>query len=58
VADIAFESNGDLWIARQDVLFFYDCYEWNRNGTEHGLPSSVCREVKVTRTDPEPQVRR
>jgi ligand-binding sensor domain-containing protein len=49
VFDIAFESNGDLWIARQDGLFFYDGYEWKRYGTEHGLPSNVCRAVKVPR---------
>ncbi|MEO2016199.1 MAG: two-component regulator propeller domain-containing protein [Fuerstiella sp.] len=48
VKDIAFEANGDLWRGRQDGLFFFDGYEWKRFGVEHGLPSNVCRAVKVT----------
>ncbi|MCP4508317.1 MAG: hypothetical protein GY826_18240, partial [Fuerstiella sp.] len=48
VMDIAFESNGDLWIGRRDGLFFFDGYEWKRFGIEHGLPSNACRAVKVT----------
>ena len=48
VLDITFEANGDLWIGREDGLFFYDGYQWKRFGVEHGLPSNVCRAVKVT----------
>jgi hypothetical protein len=48
VHDITFETNGDLWIARKDGLFFYDGYGWRRYGIEHGLPSNVCYAVKVT----------
>lgn len=48
VLDIGFEKDGDLWIGRLDGLFFYDGYQWKRYGIEHGLPSNVCRAVKVT----------
>ncbi|MEO2028956.1 MAG: ATP-binding protein [Fuerstiella sp.] len=48
VHDITFETNGDLWIARTDGLFFYDGYAWKRFGIEHGLPSDACYAVKVT----------
>lgn len=46
--DIAFEADGDLWLARRDGLFFHDGYTWKRFGIENGLPSNICRAVKVT----------
>jgi hypothetical protein len=49
VFDIAFETNGTVWLATTDGLRRYDGYQWQRLDTNHNLPSSFIRSVCVSR---------
>lgn len=46
--DLAFETNGVVWIATSDGLRRYDGFHWTIFGTNHGLPSSFVRTVTMT----------
>ncbi len=48
VFDIAFETNGTVWLATTDGLRRYDGYQWQRFDTNDHLPSSFIRSVCVT----------
>jgi signal transduction histidine kinase len=49
VFDVAFETNGTVWLASSDGLRRFDGYTWQRFDTNSGLPSSFTRAVLVTR---------
>jgi signal transduction histidine kinase/CheY-like chemotaxis protein len=48
VFDIAFEPDGTVWLAAGDGLRRFDGYNWERFGTNAGLPSTFARAVCVT----------
>lgn len=43
------DSHGNLWVAVSNGLYFYDGYEWEKFGTESGLPTDFVRSVLVSR---------
>lgn len=49
VFDLAFAPDGSVWLAAGDGLRRYDGYQWQRYGTEAGLPSSFIRAVCFTK---------
>lgn len=49
IEDIAFEKNGDCWIATSDGLYFFDGYRWTIFKATNGLPSDSVRSVLVSR---------
>src|ERR1043166_8369159 len=49
VFDIAFETNGNVWLATDDGLRRYNGYNWQLFDTNSGLPSSFVRALLVTR---------
>jgi len=49
IFNLAFDPQGNVWVARSDGLFFYDGYSWTRYGRESGLPSDFVRSVCLTR---------
>ncbi len=48
VFDIAFTPDGTAWVAAEDGLRRFDGFEWERFGTNAGLPSTFMRAVCVT----------
>ena len=48
VFDIAFTPDGTVWVAAEDGLRRFDGFEWERFGTNAGLPSTFMRAVCVT----------
>jgi len=49
VYDIAFETNGKVWLAAGDGLRSFDGYRWRTYGPNEGLPSRFIRAVLVAR---------
>lgn len=49
IGDLAFESDGTIWVAASDGLYSSDGYRWKRFSTADGLPSNFVRSVLVTR---------
>jgi len=49
IFDLAFESNGTVWLASSDGLLRYDGYFWQEFGLQEGLPSRFTRSVLVTK---------
>jgi signal transduction histidine kinase/CheY-like chemotaxis protein/streptogramin lyase len=49
VFDIAFEKDGNVWLAADNGLWRYNGYAWQLFDTNSGLPSSFVRAVLVTR---------
>jgi len=49
VYDIAFETNGKVWLAVGDGLRSFDGYRWRTYGLNEGLPSRFIRSVLVAR---------
>ena len=47
IFDIAFETNGNAWLAADDGLHRYDGYAWQKFGIGNGLPSTFTRAVLV-----------
>jgi PAS domain S-box-containing protein len=44
-----FESDGAVWIAASDGLYYYDGYNTQKYTTTHGLPSDFIRCVRIAR---------
>ena len=47
VFDLAFSTNGTVWLAADDGLRQYDGFTWKLFGTSNGLPSAFIRAVCV-----------